>query len=158
VTEPLLVLPLEDIPEVGPGDDLGVLLGDALACAEPALPLRADDVLVVTSKIVAKAEGSFVDLATVEPRPEAVEFASRWGRDPRQVEVVLREAVRVVRADRGVLIVETRHGFVLANAGVDASNVGPRSGEVVLPCRSIPTRRPVASGRRSAAGSGSPRR
>jgi coenzyme F420-0:L-glutamate ligase/coenzyme F420-1:gamma-L-glutamate ligase len=132
VSEPLLVLALEGIPEVQPGDDLGTLLGAALARTGGALPLRADDVLVVTSKIVAKAEGAFVDLATVQPRPEAVEFASRWSRDPRQVEVVMRQAVRVVRADLGVLVVETRHGFVLANAGVDASNVGPRSGAVVL--------------------------
>jgi coenzyme F420-0:L-glutamate ligase/coenzyme F420-1:gamma-L-glutamate ligase len=132
MSEPLLVLPLEGIPEVAPGDDLGALLGDGLARTAGALPLRQDDVLVVTSKIVAKAEGAFVDLATVEPRPEAVEFASRWGRDPRQVEVVLRQAVRVVRADLGVLVVATRHGFVLANAGVDASNVGARASEVVL--------------------------
>jgi coenzyme F420-0:L-glutamate ligase/coenzyme F420-1:gamma-L-glutamate ligase len=132
MSEPLLVLPLEGIPEVAPGDDLGALLGDGLARTAGALPLRQDDVLVVTSKIVAKAEGAFVDLATVEPRPEAVEFASRWGRDPRQVEVVLRQAVRVVRADLGVLVVATRHGFVLANAGVDASNIGARAGEVVL--------------------------
>ena len=68
----------------------------------------------------------------MEPRPEAVAFAARWSRDPRQVEVVLREAVRVVRMANGVIIAETRHGFVLANAGVDASNVGPGSGRVVL--------------------------
>ncbi|MCU0483979.1 MAG: coenzyme F420-0:L-glutamate ligase [Chloroflexi bacterium] len=129
---PVVILPLEGIPEVEPGDDLGALLGDALARTDGVLPLRPDDVLVVTSKIVAKAEAAFVDLHGVEPRPEALEFAARWGRDPRQVEVVLRQAVRTVRADRGVLVVETRHGFVLANAGVDASNVGPRSGDVVL--------------------------
>lgn len=132
MSEPLIVLPLDGVPEVSPGDDLGALIGDALERTAGALPLRADDVLVVTSKVVAKAEGAIVDLAGVEPRPEAVTFAARWDRDPRQVEVVMREAVRVVRADRGVLVVETRHGFVLANAGVDASNVGPRSGEVVL--------------------------
>jgi coenzyme F420-0:L-glutamate ligase/coenzyme F420-1:gamma-L-glutamate ligase len=132
MSEPLVVLPLEGVPEVGPGDDLGSLLGDALARTSGALPLRPDDVLVVTSKVVSKAEGAFVDLASVVPRPDAVEFARRWDRDPRQVEVVMREAVRVVRADRGVLVVETRHGFVLANAGVDASNVGLRAGQVVL--------------------------
>jgi coenzyme F420-0:L-glutamate ligase/coenzyme F420-1:gamma-L-glutamate ligase len=93
--------------------------------------LRDDDVLVVTQKVVSKAEGAVVDLSTVEPRPEAVEFAQRWDRDPRQVEVVLREAARVVRMDRGILITETPHGFVCANGGVDASNVGPDSGSVV---------------------------
>jgi coenzyme F420-0:L-glutamate ligase / coenzyme F420-1:gamma-L-glutamate ligase len=88
-------------------------------------------VLVVTQKIVSKAEGAVVDLTTVAPRPEAVAFAERYGRDPRQIEVVLREARRVVRMDRGVLITETPHGFVCANGGVDASNVGPASGTVV---------------------------
>ncbi len=128
----LVVFPLEPLPEVGPGDDLGALVGDALAATPGALPLRSDDVVVVTQKVVSKAEGAFVDLASVEPRPEAVAFAARWKRDPRQVEVVLREAVRIVRMANGVIIAETRHGFVLANAGVDASNVGPASGDVVL--------------------------
>ncbi len=73
-----------------------------------------------------------MDLRTIEPRPEAAAFAARWGRDPRQVEVVPPQAVRVVRMDNGVIIAETLHGFVLANAGVDASNVGPSSGQVVL--------------------------
>ncbi len=128
----LLVLPLAQLPEVRPGDDLASLIGNALAATPGALPLRADDVVVVTQKVVSKAEGARVDLASVEPRPEAIAFASRWQRDARQVEVVLREAVRVVRMANGVIIAETRHGFVLANAGVDASNVGPGGGNVVL--------------------------
>ena len=128
----LVVLPLAPLPEVRPGDDLAALVGDALAATPGALPLRADDVIVVTQKVVSKAEGAIVDLAGIEPRPEAVAFAARWERDPRQVEVVLREAVRVVRMANGVIIAETRHGFVLANAGVDASNVGPATGDVVL--------------------------
>ncbi len=85
--------------------------------------------LVVTQKVVSKAEGAIVDLTTIAPRPEAVEFARRWDRDPRQLEVVLREARRVVRMANGVLITETPHGFICANGGVDASNVGPESGE-----------------------------
>ena len=98
------------------------ILADAIdADRRGFAPLRADDVLVVTQKIVSKAEGAIVDLTTVEPRPEAVEFAERWQRDPRQVEVVLREARRVVRMANGVLITETAHGFVCANGGVDAS-------------------------------------
>jgi coenzyme F420-0:L-glutamate ligase/coenzyme F420-1:gamma-L-glutamate ligase len=128
----MLVMPLASLPEVQPGDDLGALLGDALGSTPGALPLQPDDVLVVTQKVVSKAEGARVDLRGVEPRPEAVDFATRWGRDPRQVEVVLRESVRVVRMANGVIIGETRHGFVMANAGVDASNVGPSSGDVVL--------------------------
>ena len=128
----LEVIALDGIPEVRPGDDIAILVGDALERTDGALPLRGDDVLVVTQKVVSKAEGAFVDLSTVQPRPEAVAFALRWGRDARQVEVVLRQAVRVVRMDNGVAIVETRHGFVLANGGVDASNVGTGAGDMVL--------------------------
>jgi coenzyme F420-0:L-glutamate ligase/coenzyme F420-1:gamma-L-glutamate ligase len=95
------------------------------------LPPSEGDVLVVTQKVVSKAEGAVVDLSTVEPRPEVVAFAERWDRDPRQLEVVLREARRVVRMANGVLITETRHGFVCANGGVDASNLGPESGHMV---------------------------
>ena len=125
------VFALEGIPEVRPGDDLPALLVAALRRAADALPLRADDVLVVTQKVVSKAEGAIVDLTTIEPRPEAVEFARRWDRDPRQLEVVLRQARRVVRWQNGVLITETPHGFICANGGVDASNVGPASGSIV---------------------------
>ncbi len=127
----VLIVGLDGIPEIEPGTDLARVLGDALARRSDLLPLRDDDVLVVTQKIVSKAEGAVVDLTTVAPRPEAVAFAERYGRDPRQIEVVLREARRVVRMDRGVLITETPHGFVCANGGVDASNVGPASGTVV---------------------------
>ena len=131
----LTVVALEGIPEVRPGDDLAGLIVAAierLQAAEPDFgPLRADDVVVVTQKVVSKAEGAIVDLTTVEPRPEALSFAKRWQRDPRQVEVVLREAVRVVRMANGVLITETAHGFVCANGGVDASNVGPATGSIV---------------------------
>lgn len=127
----LEVFALDGIPEVRPGDDLAAILVAALRASAEMLPLREDDVLVVTQKIVSKAEGAIVDLTTVEPRPEAVEFAARWDRDPRQLEVVLREARRVVRWQNGVLITETAHGFICANGGVDASNVGPASGQVV---------------------------
>ncbi len=127
----VVVVALDGIPEVAPGDDLAVMLGDALERQADLLPLHTDDVLVVTQKIVSKAEGAVVDLTTVDPRPEAVEFAATWDRDPRQIEVVLREARRVVRMTNGVLITETSHGFVCANGGVDASNVGPGSGQIV---------------------------
>lgn len=140
----LRVLALDGIPEVRPGDDLAALIGDALDRTAGALPLAADDVVVVTQKVVSKAEGAVVDLTKVTPRPEAVDFATRFDRDPRQIEVVLREARRVVRMAHGVLITETRHGFVCANGGVDASNVGPASGNVVT---LLPTD-PDASARR----------
>ena len=122
---------LDGIPEVVPGDDLGRLIGDAIERTADLLPLRPDDVVVVTQKIVSKSEGAVVDLTTVEPRPEAAAFAERWDRDPRQIEVVLREARRVVRMEHGVLITETPQGFICANGGVDASNVGSESGSVV---------------------------
>ena len=122
---------LAGIPEIAPGDDLASLIVAALAATPDLLPLRPDDVLVVTQKVVSKAEGAIVDLDAIEPRPEAVAFAERWDRDPRQIEVVLREARRVVRMEHGVLITETEHGFICANGGVDASNVGPASGHIV---------------------------
>ena len=122
---------IDGLPEIVPGDDLPVLIADALAAAPGVLPLREDDVLVVTQKVVSKAEGAIVDLTTIEPRPEAIDFAERYDRDPRQVELVLREAKRVVRMENGLVITETHHGFVCANGGIDASNVGPRSGDIV---------------------------
>ena len=125
------ITPLAGLPEIRECDDLAILVGDALEATPGLLPLEPGDVLVVTQKIVSKAEGAVVDLRTVEPRPEAVEWAQRWSRDPRQIEVVLREARRVVRQAYGVLITETPHGFVCANGGVDASNVGPDSGDLV---------------------------
>ena len=128
------VVALDGIPEIRPGDDLAALLAERLAALaeDPeAGPLRSDDVLVVTQKVVSKAEGAIVDLTTIDPRPEAVAFAERWDRDPRQVEVVLREARRIVRMANGVIITETTHGFVCANGGIDASNVGPGSGSIV---------------------------
>jgi coenzyme F420-0:L-glutamate ligase / coenzyme F420-1:gamma-L-glutamate ligase len=125
------VIALAGLPEVRPGDALAAMIGDALEATGGVLPLRAGDVLVVTQKIVSKAEGAVVDLRTVTPRPEAIAWAEAWDRDPRQIEVVLREARRVVRMERGVLITETEHGFVCANGGIDASNVGPGSGDMV---------------------------
>ena len=125
------ILALDGIPEIRKGDDLGAFIGNALGRTSGGLPLGLDDVLVVTQKIVSKAEGAVVDLTGVVPRPDAVAFAERYDRDPRQIEVVLREARRVVRMENGVLITETAHGFVCANGGIDASNVGPETGSVV---------------------------
>jgi coenzyme F420-0:L-glutamate ligase/coenzyme F420-1:gamma-L-glutamate ligase len=114
----LEVLPVEGIPEVRPGDDLAGLVARAVG-----ENLRRGDVLVVTHKIVSKAEGRLVDLRAVEPSALAKGFAARYGRDPRQIEVVLGESRRLVRMERGLIIAETHQGFVCANAGVDASNV-----------------------------------
>ena len=132
----LLAVALPELPEIRPGDDLGALIVEAwreLAAGDADLAPAPGDALVVTQKIVSKAEGMLVDLRTIEPRPMAVEFAERFDRDPRQVEVVLRESVRVVRMERGVIISQTRHGFVCANAGVDASNMGTDDTVTLLP-------------------------
>ncbi len=115
----LEILPVGGIPEVRPGDDPSALI--ARAAGDDLLKLG--DVVVVTHKVVSKAEGRLVDLATVEPSALAKGFAARYDKDPRQIEVVLRESKRIVRMDRGIIISETHHGFVCANAGVDASNV-----------------------------------
>lgn len=132
----LLAVALPELPEVRAGDDLGGLIVEAwrqLVAEDSSLAPRAGDVLVVTQKIVSKAEGAVLDLTTVEPRPEAVDFAAKFDRDPRQVEVVLRESVEVLRMERGVIISRTRHGYVCANAGVDASNVGLFDTVTLLP-------------------------
>ena len=117
---------LPGIPMVKPGDDLARLIGEGLARA--GLELRAGDVIVVAQKIVSKAEGRTVDLATVTPSARAVELAAEVQKDPRLVELILSESVRVVRSRPNVLIVEHRLGFVMANAGIDQSNVAPQDG------------------------------
>jgi coenzyme F420-0:L-glutamate ligase/coenzyme F420-1:gamma-L-glutamate ligase len=120
------VIPVPGLPMVQPGDDLAAQIGDAIDAAR--VGVKAQDVVVVCQKVVSKAEGAVVDLSEVEPSAFARQLAERTtlGKDPRAYEVVLREAGRIVRNDRGHLIVETRHGWVCANAGVDESNgLGP---------------------------------
>ncbi|AHY46154.1 F420-0:gamma-glutamyl ligase [Rubrobacter radiotolerans] len=122
------ILPVTGMPEVRPGDDLEAALLGAAGRA-----LRSGDVLVVTHKVVSKAEGRLVDLSGVTPSAFAREFAERTGKDARQVEVVLRESRRIVRMVGGLIIAETAHGFVCANAGVDASNVPGEDCVCLLP-------------------------
>jgi coenzyme F420-0:L-glutamate ligase/coenzyme F420-1:gamma-L-glutamate ligase len=131
--------PLEGVPLVVPGDDLASLLG---AAAKRSGITLAHGVLVVCQKIISKAEGALVRLAEVEPSEKARQLASAWNKDPRHVEVVLRESARIVRESHGVLVCETRHGFVCANAGVDLSNAPEGEVAVLLP------RDPDASARR----------
>jgi coenzyme F420-0:L-glutamate ligase/coenzyme F420-1:gamma-L-glutamate ligase len=116
------VIPVPGLPMIQPGDDLPRLLGDAIESAR--VGLKAGDVVAVCQKVVSKAEGAVIALADVQPSPFAVHLASRTqgGKDPRAVEVVLRESNRIVRMDRGHVICETRHGWICANAGVDESN------------------------------------
>ena len=126
----ITLIPVDGLPEVADGDDIGRLTANA--CAAQQTPLADGDVVVVTQKVVSKAEGRVADLRGVEPSARARDFALAWEKDARAVEVVLREASRVVRMEGGVLITETRHGFVCANSGVDASNVGNDGDFVVL--------------------------
>ena len=121
------ILPVEGIPEVRPGDDLARIIADVTRDLQPG------DILIVTHKIVSKAENRLVDLRTVEPSALAKSFAAEYDKDPRQTEVVLRESRRIVRMDRGVIISETHHGFICANAGVDASNVPGNETVCLLP-------------------------
>jgi coenzyme F420-0:L-glutamate ligase / coenzyme F420-1:gamma-L-glutamate ligase len=116
------VLPVEGLGEIEPGADLAALIGAALE--QQGTPLQDGDILVVTQKIVSKAEGALVRLRDVEPSGLASEWAALWNKDARLVELVLRESRRIVRMERGVIISETHHGLVCANAGVDQSNVG----------------------------------
>lgn len=128
--QPPIILPpryevvgVEGLPEIAPGDDLARLITEA--ARRQGTPLSSRDLLVVTQKIVSKSEGRVIRLSEVTPSPRARALAEEIGRDPRLTEVILGESRRVVRKDKGVLIVETRHGWVCANAGVDQSNVDP---------------------------------
>jgi coenzyme F420-0:L-glutamate ligase/coenzyme F420-1:gamma-L-glutamate ligase len=122
---------LPDFPQVASGDDLAALTSQALVRA--GLTLQADDVLVFAQKVVSKAEGRQVDLSSVVPTARARELARTVQKDPRIVELVLRESCRVVRSAKDVLIVEHRLGLIMANAGIDQSNVAdPASGEFAL--------------------------
>lgn len=120
--EEIRIIPVRGIGEVRPGDDLAGLILAALAGAGQALV--DGDVLVVTQKIVSKAEGRLVDPATVEPSAFARQIAAQGRKDAHYQEVVLRESRRIVKMANGVLITETHHGLICANSGVDESNVG----------------------------------
>jgi coenzyme F420-0:L-glutamate ligase / coenzyme F420-1:gamma-L-glutamate ligase len=126
MSDRLSLTTVERIPGISPGDDLATVLVAALD--RQGERLRDFDVLVVAQKIVSKAEGRYVDLATVRPSTEAQSLAAETDKDPRLVELILRESRRVVRHRRGVLIVEHRLGFVMANAGIDRSNLDPAAG------------------------------
>ena len=127
-TVELIALP--DFPLIAPGTDLPELIGRELA--RHGISLRQGDVVAVAQKIVSKAEGRFVDLATVTPSPETLRIAEEAGKDARIVEVILRESNRVVRIRPNLLIVEHRQGFVMANAGIDQSNIGGAPDRVLL--------------------------
>jgi coenzyme F420-0:L-glutamate ligase/coenzyme F420-1:gamma-L-glutamate ligase len=143
---------LPGLPEVRPGDDLGALLAAAAGRIEGGL---ADgDILAISHKVVSKAEGRVVDLADVRPGERATALAAEHGKDPRHVQVVLDESAELVRADRGRLIARTHHGFVCANAGVDASNAGASGRLVMLPVDPDGSARALRAALRERLGSG----
>jgi coenzyme F420-0:L-glutamate ligase / coenzyme F420-1:gamma-L-glutamate ligase len=121
----LRVLPVEGLPEIEEGNRLGELIGDRI-------DLEQGDVVVVSQKVVSKAEGRVVQLSEVKPSERAQKLAAELGKDPAVVQLVLDESREVIRAERGALICETQHGLVCANAGVDTSNV-PRGSASLLP-------------------------
>jgi len=122
---------IEGIPLVNKGDDLARLIAGGIE--KNGLKLQAGDIVVVCQKVVSKAEGRVVDLKTIVPSEFAHSLAKRWEKDPRAVELVLRQTNRIVRNDRGVIIVETGQGWVCANAGVDESNSLTDDSAILLP-------------------------
>ena len=144
------MVPVQGLPEIQPGDRLGELITGAFADGGRAL--ADDDVVVVSQKVVSKAEGRLVDLAEVEAGDRAVELAERLGKDPRLVELILRESAAVVRAERDVLIVEGRAGWISANAGIDVSNVPGSDRVTLLPVDSDASARRLRAELRDAAG------
>jgi coenzyme F420-0:L-glutamate ligase / coenzyme F420-1:gamma-L-glutamate ligase len=127
----LRIVPIRAIGEISPGIDLGLVIYEALQSQQ--LELQQGDILVVTQKIVSKAEGRIVKLAEVQPSAFAEIVAAQSKKDAQHLEVVLRESRRIVRMDHGVLITETKHGFICANSGVDESNVNGERELTLLP-------------------------
>jgi coenzyme F420-0:L-glutamate ligase / coenzyme F420-1:gamma-L-glutamate ligase len=125
------IIGVPGLPEIRPGDRIPVLLQARLQALR--LKLEPGDICLITQKIISKAEGAVVDLQAVTPSLFALDFASQTKKDPRLIEVVLRQSRRIVRMDRDILICETKHGWICANAGVDQSNVPGENFVTVLP-------------------------
>src|SRR6516165_12028690 len=137
---PLTLTAIEGLPMVKRGDNIAGLIVEALSSM--GLRLQNGDILTVCQKIVSKAEGRLVSLKEIEPSPLAKQFAARWDKDPREVELVMRQTSRIVRMDNAVLIVETGPGWVCANAGIDESNSLVEDRAICSP--KTPTTRPRA--------------
>lgn len=144
----LQIFGVPGLPEIVEGTDLATAIVASAAAA--GTPLLDGDVVVVTSKIVSKAEGRTVELADIEPSPFAREWSAQWEKDPAVTEIVLRESKRVVRQIGPILITETHHGFVCANSGVDQSSSGAHGRAVLLPVDPDASARAIRSGLRAA--------
>ena len=140
----LQIFGVPGLPEIVEGTDLAAAILASAAAA--GTPLADGDVVVVTSKIVSKAEGRTVELDQVVPSPFAVEWSAQWEKDPAVTEIVLRESKRVVRQIGPILITETHHGFVCANSGVDQSSSGAHGRAVLLPVDPDASARAIRSG------------
>jgi coenzyme F420-0:L-glutamate ligase/coenzyme F420-1:gamma-L-glutamate ligase len=127
---PIEIVPLLGMPEVRMGADIARLINDAVE--QQHVPVAHGDVFVIAQKILSKAEGRVVRLESLQPSEQALSWAKEWSKDARVVELVLREAKRIVRMEKGIIIAETSHGFVCANAGVDVSNA-PEDSAILLP-------------------------
>lgn len=148
--EEVRMVALRGLPEIRPGDDLARLIAEA--AGREARRLEDRCAVVVAQKAVSKAEGRILRLGQVEPSPLAESYARRYGKDPRLIEVILRQAGRVVRMDHGVIIVETNHGLICANAGVDQSNVPGDDTVTLLPCDPDASAEAIRQGLRRLAG------
>jgi coenzyme F420-0:L-glutamate ligase/coenzyme F420-1:gamma-L-glutamate ligase len=144
VVSSISIIGVDGIPEVVPGNDLSKIILEA--CEEQRTPLQPKDIVVVTQKIVSKAEGEIVDLSTVVPSDFASRWADRYDKDARVIELALQDSRRIVRMDRGVLVTETQHGFFCVNSGIDASNVSDRDAVVLLPKDSDASARHIRDG------------
>ena len=140
----LQIFGVPGLPEITEGADLAALI--AAAASDADTPLADGDIVVVTSKVVSKSEGRTIELADVDPSPFAIEWSVTWDKDPAVIEVVLREAKRIVRQSGPVLITETRHGFVCANSGVDQSSSGAHGRLVLLPVDPDSSARQIRAG------------
>ncbi len=152
-TSPQITLkPLATLPEFRPGDNLADKI---LAATQRENHVWSDDtIVVIAQKVVSKVEGQVIDLRTIEPSPKALRFAEEFDKDARLVELVLRESRRIVRMERGVIISETRHGFVCANAGIDRSNVEDQASATLLPADPDASARSIREELRTLAGLG----
>jgi coenzyme F420-0:L-glutamate ligase / coenzyme F420-1:gamma-L-glutamate ligase len=129
LTEGLRLIPIQVVEEIHPGDNLAEILLHSLG----KYSLQSGDILVVKHKIVSKSEGHLIDLSTVQPMQESIDWATQYDLDPRVIELALREARAVIRRKNGVLITETHHGFICANSGIDVSNVNGGAHALLLP-------------------------
>jgi coenzyme F420-0:L-glutamate ligase/coenzyme F420-1:gamma-L-glutamate ligase len=126
----LTILPVRGLPDIGKGDNLAKMI--ATRFGDDGQKIQQGDIVVIAQKIVSKAEGRVISLSKVKPSPFAKEIAVEAGKDPRHVELILRESKKIIRMGKGHLITETKHGFICANAGIDMSNVGKNSDTVTL--------------------------